>query len=276
MRARQEIQRDMTPANILKSAQESVPYALEVIDDTILILEKNSPERGWLSQSLARSAQLLDSITTLSHKTRYQDVWALCRVICELCINTSYLQIADKEELERWLQIDLLTHAGIFSRISSLDGIDTSDIPFDAAEEISRRAAEIKAEGLFDRTQRGSWSKFSLEKRAGFLDNHLNLQLNITTLICQVVVKQSHAYIHSTPRGIGIQRMPNSSGNSTTDEEVALTAQGLTFSAVAACACAHITRSFNNVDEHPLTHTFKERVEPIFLTLIHGMNPTSS
>ena len=256
----------------LASARSSVPPALAMVEDTVNSIGRQTSADPYLDsvvcRSLLRAGQALDSVDLLAARYRYQDMWALCRIICEVMINGCYLQIAPTLELQRWSNYDLWTDKRVISNLISL--LPEFEEALDANQLESQRAQRqsMEEEGLY-KGLRGSWSDRSLEQRAKAVDEVLKLERDAFQLLSRLTVKVGHSFIHASPKGIGRQSNPVLAQREPAPEEIQACTQALSMSATAVYAGITFTRHQKGLSPHPLANQFGDVLRIAFDHSLH-------
>jgi hypothetical protein len=246
----------MDLGSALRSAKESVPFILMILEQTVQTIdghEATSVEmRHFLSRSLLRAGQILDSASLLAEKHRYQDVWVLGRTLAELSINICYLQIASPDEFSRWSNYDLWTDERLISNLAAEipileDALDPREL-----EQQRRVRKHLEDKGLYAPARRGSWSERSMDERAKSADVLLGLAPNVLYLLYRLAVKLGDGFVHSSPRAIGAQSLAVSSLRQPTAAEVQATTQALSMAATSVTAALMFTRKRFGLSMHLL------------------------
>ncbi|WP_157466899.1 DUF5677 domain-containing protein [Edaphobacter aggregans] len=257
----------MNLESAFKSAKSSVAPTILMVEETAASIDEHptfSPrKKSFLCRSLLRGGQTLASVDLLATHYRYQDMWVLCRIICELMINSSYLQVAPESEFQRWSNYDIWTDERLVSNLAS-------SVPeFEA--ELNQRELEWQREQrcTLEKSQLykgcgNSWSKKTLEQRAKVVDDVLKLERDTFQLLCRLTVKIGNGFVHVSPKGIGPQRTPIVSPREPSPADIQAATQALSMSATAVYAGLSFTRAHAGLSEHLLANRFGDALRVAF------------
>lgn len=240
----------------LRSAKESVPFTLTMLEQTVQVIDGHESTavgmRNFLCRNLLRAGQIMDSISLLAERHRYQDIWVLGRTLAELSINVCYLQTASTDEFSRWSSYDLWTDERLISNLA--DEIPVLEQSLDPRELEQQRKVRkhLQDKGLYATARGGSWSERSMDERAKAADLVLGLTPNVFHLLYRLAVKLGDGFVHSSPRAIGVQSLPVSSPRQPSLVEVQATAQGLSTAATSVIALLMFTRKRFGLPTHLL------------------------
>jgi predicted aspartyl protease len=105
-------------------------------------------------------------------------MWVLCRILCELMINLSYLQVAPEIEFKRWSNYDLWTDERLITNLAAFmpqfeGALDPRELELQREQ---RRTLEQS--GLYKDIRTGSWSEKNLEQCAKIVDDVVPVLIN--------------------------------------------------------------------------------------------------
>lgn len=252
----------MTLESSFASAKSSVAPAIVMLEETVAQIgshiETDRRMNSFLCRSLLRAGQALDSVDLLASRYRYQDMWGLCRILCELMINTCYLQVAPEVEFRRWSNYDFWTDERLISNLASFvpefeDALDPREL-----ERQREQRHSLKQSGLYTGVHSGSWSEKNLEERAQVVDEALKLERDVFRLLYRLTVKVGHSFVHVSPRGIGPQTTPILAPRQPSPADLHASTQALSMSATAVYAGINFTRVRKGLPDHLLASRFGE------------------
>ncbi len=207
---------------------------------------------SFVCRCLLRAGQALDSADIVASRYRYQDVWVLCRVVCELMINSCYLQIAPNVEFSRWSNYDLWTDERLISNLASFlpefeDALDPREL-----ESQREQRRSLEQSGLYKGIRGDTWSEKNIEGRAKAVDNELELEQGVFRLLYRLTMKVGNSFVHVSPKGVGSQTNPICSRRDPSPTEIHASTQALSMSATALYAGINFTRTRKGLPDHPL------------------------
>jgi len=246
----------------LTNAKDSITPALAILEETVEQVDHHTaitPQmRNFVCRSLLRGGQILDSINLLVACARHQDIWVLCRTLCELAINTCYLQVAPEIEFTRWSNYDLWTDERLILNLSSLvPGLEDALDPKELQKQREQRKA-LEDSGIYKNLRGGSWSEKTMDERAKIADVPLHLTPGIFHTLYRLAVKIGDGFVHSSPKSLGAQKTPIVSPHGPSDAEMHATAQALSMAATSVYAAINFTRVRFGLPQHPLADRFAD------------------